>query len=114
MEENNYDTSFQLIMYAGDSKSESMLAIKAARNFQFEEAEEHLELAKKSLGEAHKSQTSMIHQEAAGSKIDVNIILVHAQDHLTTATIIKDQAEEFINIYKFMCKLSKNINGKDS
>ena len=33
--------------------------------------------------------------------------MVHAQDHLTTAMMMADQAEEFLNIYRLLSSLLK-------
>ena len=73
--------------------------IREAREGNLEEAKKLLEEADKDLREAHGSQTKMLTQEARGNAVPVNIILVHAQDHLTGAMIIRDLAEEFIEIY---------------
>lgn len=105
----NYEVAFELISNAGDSKSESMMAIEAAREFNFVQAEEHLENANKKLQEAHKAQANLIHQEASGEEIDVNIILVHGQDHLLGAIITRDQAEEFVNLYKTIRSLEEKV-----
>mgnify|MGYP001272906294 FL=1 len=56
MNESSYDIAFELIANAGDSKSESLMAIEAAREFNFEEANSHLEIATEKLSEAHKIQ----------------------------------------------------------
>ena len=34
-------------------------------------------------------------------------MMVHAQDHLTTAMMMADQAEEFLNIYRLLSSLLK-------
>lgn len=107
MNESSYDIAFKLIANAGDSKSESLMAIEAAREFNFEEANSHLEIATEKLSEAHKIQSSLIQNEARGNKVDVNIILVHAQDHLSGAILMKDQADEFIKLYEIINKLIK-------
>ena len=101
-----YQIAFELIAVAGDSKAESMAAIDAASKFQFEEAQKHLEAADEGMAQAHHIQTDMLQKEAAGQKTDVNIILVHAQDHLTTAIIMRDQAEIMVNLYRTIEKLS--------
>ena len=107
MNESSYDIAFELIANAGDSKSESLMAIEAAREFNFEEANSYLEIATEKLSEAHKIQSSLIQNEARGNKVDVNIILVHAQDHLSGAILMKDQADEFIKLYEIINKLIK-------
>ena len=42
MNEEKYEIAFQVIMNAGNSKSSSMMAIEAAREFEFEEAEKFI------------------------------------------------------------------------
>ena len=39
--------------------------------------------------------------------MELNLIMVHSQDHLTTAMIMIDQAREFINLYKLIYDLKK-------
>ncbi len=104
----NYEVAFELILNAGNSKAKSMEAIECAREYDFEAAERFLKEAQAELRLAHQQQTGMITQEASGNKVDVNIIMVHAQDHLTTAMILINQAEEFISLYKSI----NNINNK--
>lgn len=101
-----YRIAFELIAVAGDSKAESMAAIESASMFQFEEAQKHLKTADERMADAHHIQTDMLQKEAAGEKTDVNIILVHAQDHLTTAIVMRDQADMMIKLYRTIEKLS--------
>lgn len=98
----NYETSFQLILHAGNAKSKAMMAIEEGRNYQFEAANLLLQEAKSDIHLAHQIQTNLIQGEAAGKKTDVSILLIHAQDHLSGALNILDQAEEFIHIYTIL------------
>lgn len=100
MDEEKYMSSFQMIAEAGDAKSDAMRAIKAAREGNFEEAGKLLESAKEKNGRAHDLQFDMVQQEVSGTPVDVNIILVHAQDHMTMALVMCDMAEEMIELYK--------------
>lgn len=103
--DNNYETSFGLILNAGNAKSKSLMAIEAAREFDFEEAYSLVKEAEEDLRLAHQTQTDLIQGEARGEKSDINIILIHAQDHLTTAMIMIDQAKEFIHVYELLQKV---------
>lgn len=85
--------AFRLIAVAGDTKSDAMNAIKAARNKDYEKAEELLASADQKMAIAHEIQFEVIQQEANGNRVDLNIILVHAQDHLTMALVMRDMAE---------------------
>ena len=102
-----YEMAFGLILNAGNSKSKSMMAIEAAREFEFEEAEKLVAEAEEDLRAAHQTQTDLIQGEARSEKMDLNLIIVHAQDHLTTAMIMIDQANEFINLYRLISELKK-------
>lgn len=105
----NYAIAFQLIMNAGNSKSLSMMAMESAREFDFEQAEKYLKEAEDEMRTAHQSQIDMIQQEAQGNPVDVNIILVHAQDHLTMAMMAKSQAVETVHLYKMIKELKDKI-----
>lgn len=105
MIEAEYSVAFELIANAGDSKSESMQSIECARLFQFDEAKEHLKKASEKLKKAHSSHFELIQKEASGEKVEVNLILVHAQDHLSGAILTRDQAEEFIELYQIIKEL---------
>lgn len=107
MDEKNYEIAFQLIMNAGNSKSASVMAQEAAKKFDFERADQHLKEAELEMRKAHQCQIDMIQQEAQGTPVEVNIILVHAQDHLTMAMMAMDQAKELIEVYKILHKLMK-------
>lgn len=101
----NYETSFGLILNAGNSKSKSLMAIEAAREFDFEEAHQLVKEAEEDLRSAHQTQTDLIQGEARGEASEINVILIHAQDHLTTAMIMIDQAKEFIHVYELLSKV---------
>lgn len=103
--ENNYELSFGLILHAGNAKSKALMAIEEAREYNFDEANKLLEEASQDLKQAHQIQTDLIQKEAQEIKTEVNVMLVHAQDHLTTAMIMLDQAQEFINIYQLIKQL---------
>lgn len=105
MDENKYLGAFQIIMNAGNSKSAALMAIEAARDGDFEEAEERMKEAESEMRSAHQAQIDMIQQEASGNPVEVNIILVHAQDHLSMAMMAKDFAGQFVDIYKQLSEL---------
>ncbi|WP_048603761.1 PTS lactose/cellobiose transporter subunit IIA [Enterococcus massiliensis] len=102
MDEKNLEAIMGLIMYGGNAKSDAMEAIQAAKAGDFEEAEEKIKDAEKSLVEAHHSQTNMLTQEAQGNHMEVTLLTVHSQDHLMTAIAFTDLAKEIIALYKKM------------
>lgn len=96
----DYEVAFQIITFAGNAKSNAMLAIKAAREGDADDARRLLGEADTELHEAHRAQTSMLTNEARGNPVHVNIILVHAQDHLAGAMLLRELADEFITLYQ--------------
>lgn len=104
MDGEKYMNSFRLIAQAGDAKAEAMQAIKAAREGRFDEAEGLLKSTEEKNARAHDIQLELIQQESLGEPVEVNIILVHAQDHLTMAMVMQDIAEEMIELYKRLSK----------
>ncbi len=89
-----------LIMHGGDARSSSMEAIHAAKADNFDLAKEKIEGADIAIKEAHKIQTDLLTQEASGESVSINLLLVHAQDHLMSAMTYRDLAEEMIELYK--------------
>ena len=56
--------------------------------------------ARSQLIEAHKSQTDMLAKEASGEDLPIGFIMIHGQDHLMTALLLKDMVSRFIELYK--------------
>lgn len=88
-----------LIMHSGEARSYSMEAIVAAKEGKIKEANELILKADEELGEAHNMQTSLIQAEAGGEKIEMSLLMVHAQDHFMTTMTLKDLAKEIIELY---------------
>lgn len=95
----NQEVILKIIVNSGNSRSNSMKAIKLAKNGQIEEAKLSLQHAVECLGEAHKVQTSLIKDEANGDEIELSLLMIHAQDHLMNAMTIKDLAIEIVDIH---------------
>lgn len=109
MDDTKYLPAFQLIEHAGDAESEFMLAMEAAEAGQFAQAEENYQKGCAALKEAHCMQTDMMKQEAEGSPIDINIIMVHAQDHLSMALQMKCQAQQVVSLCKRISALEEAV-----
>lgn len=100
---------FGIISNAGNARSLAFEAIEAGENDDFEKATALVTEGREALGQAHVLQTQMIQAEARGEHVEVNIILVHAQDHLTAAETELNMAEKFIKLYQ---KLNDHLGGK--
>ncbi|WP_144510417.1 PTS lactose/cellobiose transporter subunit IIA [Bacillus sp. FJAT-22090] len=100
MEEVLMQSIMGLILHSGNTKSDCMEAIQLAKKGEIKAAREKIEIANQSLVEAHHSQTAMLTQEARGEKVEVTMMLIHAQDHLMNSITFRDLAIEVIDLYE--------------
>ncbi|MGF1698061.1 PTS lactose/cellobiose transporter subunit IIA [Vibrio lamellibrachiae] len=90
----------ELITNAGQAKSEYMQAIRFAKIGDFDNAAQSLDEGRKFLNFAHEVQTKLIGLDQGEGKVKVTLVMVHAQDHLMNAVLMKELASEFVEIYK--------------
>lgn len=102
-----YELAFNIIVHAGESRSLSSEAMDAAENYDFEKAEELLQKANEEFLKCHEVQTDMLTREANGEENEINVILIHSQDHLTMATMAMDNARRWIKINKKLQKMEE-------
>ncbi|WP_416353490.1 PTS lactose/cellobiose transporter subunit IIA [Agrilactobacillus fermenti] len=99
-EDSNLQVTMQLIISGGNAKGAAMEAINAAKVGDFDEAEKKLKAADKFLSEAHNAQTGMLTEEAQGHHAEVNLLMVHGQDHVMNAITFRDLAGQMVDLYK--------------
>ncbi len=96
---------FEIINYGGTAKGLAYEALEAVENKNYELADQLLKESDENLVRAHKIQTKMIQEEAAGMRHEVSVLFVHAQDHLMTAM-------EARTLIDYLIKLNKKIDAK--
>ena len=92
--------SFGIIAHAGDARSYAYGALAAAKAGNFEEADALLKQSDAAAVEAHHMQTDLLINEANGNKTPVDVLLVHAQDHLMTSMLAVELIKELIELYR--------------
>ncbi len=92
--------SFGIIANAGDARSFAFQALEAAKEGNFEEADELMKKSDEANNLAHKAQTDLLFAEMNGNPTPVNVLLVHSQDHLMTAMLATELIKELIALYK--------------
>lgn len=105
-----YSVSFKLILHAGNSKSKSAQSIAMSKQRKFKEAEILIEDAKEELMIAHNEQTKLITSELKNEGVNLNMLLVHAQDHISGAGIYIYMAEEVLDLRKEIFYIRKELN----
>ena len=96
--------SFQIIAAAGSARSSYVEALQAAKAGNFEEAEALIKQGDSDFVEAHHVHAELIQKFAAGEDPGANILLIHAEDQVMSAEVLKIMAVEFIELYQ---KLNK-------
>lgn len=92
--------AFNIILYSGNARTKIHQAFSEMRKGDFDLSNDYLAQAKEEVTKAHQSQTELLQTYAAGTKIEMEIIMVHAQDHLMTTMTLQEVAEEMENLYK--------------
>jgi cellobiose PTS system EIIA component len=100
MDNENDLVSMTIIANSGDARSFAFKALEEAKAGNFEEAEELLSKSNKAANLAHKAQTELLFKEANGDRQDINVLLVHSQDHLMTSMLASELIKEIILLYK--------------
>lgn len=89
-----------IISYSGDARTQAFRSLELAREGKISEARELLDNAKDTSVKAHKAQTELLVAEADGGKLDINILLIHAQDHLMTSMLALELIQEMLYLYE--------------
>lgn len=93
-------TVMELIINAGESKSLAMQALQNAKKGEWTEVDSLLTQSTEASKRAHQVQTELIGLDEGEGKVPVNLIMVHAQDHIMTAMLARELIEELINIHR--------------
>ncbi len=96
----NIEVAMEIIMNAGEARSLATEALGAAREGDFAAAEDLLKQSEAAMVKAHNTQTELLSKAAEGEEVEINIYMVHAQDHLMTAMVYKDLAQEIVELRK--------------
>lgn len=98
----NTKTQEIAMMIIANSGEANGLAFKAIRVMRKEKdlakAKELLSEANKYVHEAHLSQTELLTMSATGQEVDVDVLLIHSQDHLMTTMLAVELIEEMVEM----------------
>ncbi|WP_323617145.1 PTS lactose/cellobiose transporter subunit IIA [Erysipelothrix rhusiopathiae] len=92
--------SFQMISFNGSARSCFVEAIQAAKEGDFERAEQTMAEGEEQFVEGHRVHAQLIQQEAQNGATQVNLLLIHAEDQMMSAEVLKIMATELIDIHK--------------
>jgi len=96
--------SFQIIAAAGSARSSYVEALQVAKTGDYEAAREMIKQGDEAFTEAHHVHAQLIQKFAGGEQVGADILLIHAEDQVMSAEVLKLMAVEFIELYE---KLNK-------
>lgn len=98
--------AFTMIAAIGEAKSFIMGAIMKARDNDIVGGKAMLAEASGKLAIAHNEHFGLIQEEASGNKVEFGILFMHAEDQLMTTGLMKDMADQMIDMYEKMYELT--------
>ena len=75
-------------------------ALEEAKKGNFEQAKEFVKQSEEASKNAHKAQMDLLVAQANGDIGAVDVLLVHAQDHLMTTLLAQELIKEIIRLYE--------------
>ena len=103
----------ELIVKSGEAKSQAFEAMAHARRGDYDKAENSIANSREAGRLAHKIQTALIAADNGEGKVSVNLLLVHAQDHLMNSMLAQDMVEEMIHLYQQLNNKTTNSFSND-
>lgn len=91
---------FEIILAAGDARSRAFDALAHAKQGDFEGADQLMDESRAAALKAHEMQTSLLARAAGGEPVEVDVMLVHAQDHLMCGMLASELITELIELYR--------------
>lgn len=94
------EAAFNIILSSGEGRALTQEAYGLMRTGDFAGAEVKLSEAGDTFVLAHHAQTEFLQAFASGEDITMDILMVHAQDHLMTGMAMREVATEMMELYK--------------
>jgi len=97
---NTENIAMELIANSGEARALAFSALQEAKLGQLDKAKALLKQSEESSLRAHKAQTGLLVSEANGDANEINILLIHAQDHLMTSLLAQELIKELIELHE--------------
>ena len=97
----------EIISFVGQARNSYIGAIQEAKSGNYAECNELVRKGNELYAKGHRIHQQLIQEEAGGHKIEVSLLLTHAQDQLMNAESFKILCDEFIDLYRKIDELKK-------
>ncbi len=99
---------FTIITMAGDAKSNFYEAFQLVRDGKEEEAQKRIQQGDDIMSRAHDAQTDLITEETNGNPVPVGLFMVHAQDHLMNAILVREMLDMLLSLQRSLQECCEN------
>lgn len=97
---NNEERSFQLILHSGNARSLAHEALALVKQNQKQATKDKLKEAKEELLLAQRLHAQMLRDMANDKDVKIDLLLIHAEDHVASSESCLDMAKEVVEIYE--------------
>ena len=92
----------QMILHSGNARAGAYEAIDNVKNKEFDKSKELIENAKKELLLSQKTHAELLREMASEEDVPTNLLLVHAEDHVSVSEMAIDMAKELYAVYEIL------------
>lgn len=101
----------EIISAVGQARSSYIEAIQEAKSGNYAKCNEFVRKGNELYAKGHHIHQHLIQDEAGGGKVEVSLLLTHAQDQLMSAESFKILCDEFIDLYRKFDELKDVTRG---
>ena len=94
-----------IIAHSGAARGSAFEALSAAKKGEAEKSLTLIEQANGALREAHNSHKALLKMDADGEIEKIDMLIVHAQDHLMMSTLASELIAEIVEIRNILGKM---------
>lgn len=95
----NEAVCFRMIASTGEAAACYMEALETAKNGDCEKARALIQQGEQSALECHREHAALLSAMANHEKIEISLLLMHAEDQMMNGELMKLMANELIDIY---------------
>lgn len=100
----------QIITDVGNARSKYIEAIQEAKIGDYEACNALLKEGNESYQRGYRKHAQLVGKEAEGSKADLSLLLIHAEDQLMSAESFKILCNEFVDVYRKFDRLQEEAS----
>lgn len=99
----------EIISCVGQARSDYIEAIAEAKSGNYEACNVLLKKGNEMYAKGHHLHQQLVQQEAGGERVELTLLLSHAQDQLMSAEAFKILCDEFVDVYRRFDELENRL-----